>query len=137
MTKFSTLRSEEIARIIKSGRLYRSRSLLVFVEPVTQDSSVSEHDVAVSHDAPFGKVAFIAPKRLGSAVLRNRCKRLLRAGFREIMESGGFRTVRPNNVILMANAKTASKNSCEIGKEIRGVVPRIAKDQEETKLKDC
>jgi len=112
MAKFSTLGSKEIEQVLQSGRRYRSRSLLMFVKPVQfTDNAGSGQEL--------GKVAFIAPKRLGSAVLRNRCKRLLRAGLAKAREDRELNDMCDNySIILMATPKTAEQNSLQIKEEI-------------------
>jgi len=144
MKKVSTLHSEEIARIIKGGRLYRSRSLLVFVESLGQNGpegdprgNSGDESGFDPHKCSGGKIAFIAPKRLGSAVLRNRNKRLLRAGFSDALKSNAAKVLQTNNIILMATARTAEKKSDEIGVELKKVFSLVEKDQKEAKPKDC
>lgn len=60
------------------------------------------------------KVAFVAAKRLGNAVFRNRCKRVLREAARlcELPYAG----VR---VILFATAKTAQAHPSDIARELK------------------
>ena len=57
--------------------------------------------VARGEDGAPGRVAFVAPKRLGNAVFRNRCKRVLREAARECaLPRDGF------DVILLATDRT-------------------------------
>jgi len=140
MKKLSTLRSKEIARIIKGGRLYRSRSLLVFVEPLQRGDLTNSFTAGDSSDfckLSKGRVAFIAPKRLGTAVLRNRCKRLLRVGFRYATSSTVAKVVCSHNIILMATARTADKKFSEIGAELEKMLSLVIQDQKEARAKDC
>ena len=112
MAKFSTLSSKEIEQVLQGGRRYRSRSLLMFVKPVQFVDSVDTSQ-------KLGKVAFIAPKRLGSAVVRNRCKRLLRAGLAKANEVAEISDIcDSHSIILMATPKTAERNSLQIKEEI-------------------
>jgi ribonuclease P protein component len=60
------LKSSEIEKVLRSGRRYKGRSLLFYILKADQT-----------------KCAFIAPKRLGNAVTRNRLKRVLREASRK------------------------------------------------------
>lgn len=113
-----TIRSSDaIGRIIRGGRRYRSRSLVVFV-------SVRDADVAKSEGE--GRVAYIAPKRLGNAVYRNRCKRLLRAGLQKAAAANPelFKWDMID-IIYMANERTVKASPTALGEEMTAVQKRI------------
>jgi ribonuclease P protein component len=59
--------AREIDRLFTEGRRAADRDLLVLIAPTPGARD------------PHGRVLFVAGKRLGSAVLRNRCKRVMRA----------------------------------------------------------
>jgi ribonuclease P protein component len=68
---------------------------------------------------PQGRVAFIAGKRMGGAVLRNRCKRVMRAAVRRIEGPwAGF------DVLLVARAQTATAPAAELDVALLSVVRR-------------
>ena len=67
-----------------------------------------------------GRVLFVAGKRIGGAVLRNRCKRVLRAAARR---SGG--PWLGWDVALMARAKTAVTPHNELDQAIRTGLRRL------------
>jgi ribonuclease P protein component len=122
MTKLKTLASKDIAAIIQNGRRYRSRSFLVFVEPLGPDTCCAASQKS-------GKVAFIAPKRLGNAVLRNRCKRLLRAGFAASRQCSEEDFIYDYfNIILMATPKTPKRSSVDIAEEMTQLFTGLLKD---------
>lgn len=82
---------------------------------------------AYSRD-PEGHVAFVASKRIGNAVVRNRSKRVLRAVARDV----GF-SVAGFDVVLLATPKTATASHGEIMGDLKRVAARIQKrlsDQE-------
>jgi|GEM_PF-224404 len=123
MARSNTLKSKDIARMIQNGRPFRSRSFLVFSEAIDDvQSNCSETAV------PLGKVAFIAPKRLGNAVLRNRYKRLLRAAFDQaVQESGNHHICDKNNIIYMAGDKIAKQSFQDVVCEMNATFAKISK----------
>ena len=60
------MRSPEVRRVLREGRPYHGRRLVSFVAPGPRDS------------------AFIAARRIGGAVQRNRARRLLRAAWQQV-----------------------------------------------------
>lgn len=66
-----------------------------------------------SDEGGSGRVAFIAAKRLGNAVTRNRCKRLLRAAAHEcgLPLSG-------QAMLLFATPKTFDASSHEVARDL-------------------
>ena len=114
MAGLKNLSSKEIERVLRSGRRYRGRALLIFVKQADPDQP--------------GRRAFIAPKRLGSAVLRNRCKRLMRAGFNQAQSAGCSSIYDYNDIILMATNGTCQQSSVDISEEIRQVFAKVADD---------
>lgn len=72
-------------------------------------------------DSP--RVAFVAPKRLGNAVWRNRCKRVLREAAREC----GF-PLDGYNVILFATAKTHDSHPADVARSLKRLVAKATRD---------
>ena len=68
----------------------------------------------------FGKVAFVAPKRLGNAVYRNRGKRVLR----EAARLSGF-PLEGADVILLATRQTHESHPSEVGRAIASLIERV------------
>ncbi|WP_040656704.1 ribonuclease P protein component [Olsenella sp. oral taxon 809] len=68
----------------------------------------------------LGRVAFVAPKRLGCAVYRNRCKRVLREGARR----GGL-PLAGYDVILFATGRTHQSSPAEVGEAIASLLVRV------------
>lgn len=69
---------------------------------------------------PEGRVAFVAGKKLGNAVLRNRSKRVLRAA---VMRSGG--AWAGADVVLIARAGTAHAAPESLDEAVRAVTQRV------------
>lgn len=67
-----------------------------------------------------GKVAFVAPRRLGNAVFRNRCKRVLREAARECnLPRDGHK------VILMATRSTHDAHPTQVATAITSLLQRF------------
>jgi len=69
---------------------------------------------------PGGRVAFVAGKRLGNAVLRNRCKRVLRETARE---AGG--PWEGWDVVLIARYSTATTKPEQLRRDLRAALEEL------------
>ena len=96
--------SDEIGRVLKKGR--RQNGDLLSLQYLSRATEKTE-------ELPAGRVAFIAGKRLGGAVWRNRAKRVLRAA---LSQAGGPRA--GYDLLLIANARTAASSSCDVAQEL-------------------
>ncbi|MCL2438815.1 MAG: ribonuclease P protein component [Coriobacteriia bacterium] len=124
MSQSSTLKSKDIARMMQNGRPVRSRSFLVFLEPLSDEDSDGR---STSCEAEPGKIAFIAPKRLGNAVLRNKYKRLLRAAFDHAVKTSESHYIcDKNNIIFMAGNRLAGQDFYDIANEMSEIFARVA-----------
>lgn len=66
-----------------------------------------------------GRVAFVAPKRLGNAVFRNRCKRVLREAARRCgLPANGA------DVILFATRRTHDCDPREVAEALKGLLEK-------------
>lgn len=110
----STIKSKaEIDAVFRTGSRASSRHCTVIVAETPP------------RRGPQGRVVFVAAKRLGGAVSRNRAKRVLRASF--------FRLGGPwaaTDVVLIARGSTGTASPIELDQSIRsalqelGVFPR-------------
>ena len=83
--------SEQISRVFNLGTRFSSGEIRIIVKQVDDQRD------------PCGRVAFIAGKKLGNAVVRNRSKRVLRAAAHEVgLPAAGY------DVLLMATPRTAT-----------------------------
>lgn len=69
-------------------------------------------------DSP--RVAFVAPKRLGNAVYRNRCKRVLREAAREC----GF-PLEGYDVILFSTEGTHDSSPSSVARSLRRLIKKV------------
>lgn len=74
-------------------------------------------------EGDLGKVAFVAPKRLGNAVYRNRCKRVLREAARlsGLPQEG-------SQMILFATRATHSSKPEDVAKALNRLLVRLNRD---------
>ena len=95
-----TIKSKlEFEKVFKSGRRLNGRSVRA--------------RVVTTSEGDQGMVAFVAPKRLGNAVYRNRCKRVLREAAREArLPKEGMR------IILLATQDTHDTKPHELAQSL-------------------
>ncbi len=67
-----------------------------------------------------GLAAFVAGRRVGGAVLRNRARRILRAAWRELAP----RVADGHDVVLVARATIAGSRTHELVSEVEGLLMR-------------
>ena len=103
-----TIKSKaEFGEVFSRGRRYNSRLLCITV-------------LSDDEGGP-GKVAFVAAKRLGNAVFRNRCKRVMREAARRCgMPRPGTRT------IMFATQATHDAHPDEVARVLEGLMARHA-----------
>ena len=94
---------QEFEKVFSRGRRYG--------HPLVR-MTVFRVDKGLSDDT--GKVAFVAAKRLGNAVFRNRCKRVLR----EAARACGM-PVEGTRALLFATRATHGASSAEVSEAIR------------------
>lgn len=83
------------------------------------DRLVRVRSVATGEGRP-GRVAFVAAKRLGNAVYRNRCKRVLR----EAARLEGL-PVAGRDVILFSTNETHDSNPQEVAASLRKLLKKV------------
>lgn len=88
--------SSEFKRIMRCGQKFTYPSFIIFRIFPQQSQLESAHGSSFS--IPVG---IIASKKVGNAVARNRCKRLLRAAIREVLPS----IKREMSIVLVARAE--------------------------------
>lgn len=105
--------SHEIERMFAEGRR-ASHPLLVMLATETP-----------SRRGPRGRVAFIAGKRLGGAVVRNRAKRVMREAARHCGPWPGW------DVALIARPDSTSARADELEAAMRGLAGRLGLETQE------
>ena len=95
--------SDEISTILKEGIRVKTALVTLFVRKTPQ---LRDQD---------GRVAFIAAKRLGNAVWRNRSKRVMRAA---LHEAGG--AIPGYDLLVMAKQSTQRAGSSAVAQELVG-----------------
>jgi len=92
----------QVRRVLADGRAFHADRVVVFVAPGT------------------GAVAFVAGRRVGGAVPRNRARRILRAAWRELASdvADGY------DVVLVAREAIRGARSHELVAEVDGLLSR-------------
>lgn len=102
--------SDDIVRVLRQGKRFSSHCVAVYIvkTPPQRDQS--------------GRVAFIAGKKHGNAVWRNRSKRVLRAAWRMVdFDLTGF------DVLLIASKTTSSEGACAVADSLASIFKRVGK----------
>ena len=107
-----TIKSKrEFESVFKAGKRFSHPYLRI---------RVLHHD-----EGGWGKVAFVAPKRLGNAPVRNRGKRVLREAARACgLPREGY------SVILLATDQTAPAKSPEVARALSSLLARAGLNDE-------
>lgn len=102
MAELQTIKENYIfRRLYKSKKCYVYPQLVVYVARNKADNNVVRYGITSS-------------KKIGNAVLRNRCRRVIRAAFLEISDSlcGGY------DIVIVARSRAAYAKSYELVKPI-------------------
>lgn len=99
--KHTTLGSAEIGIVLAEGKRLQHNACAVFIL-----NSVDQRGLE-------GRVAYVAAKRLGGAVWRNRSKRVLRAA---ISLAGG--PIPGYDIVIVANKRTEAFGSVEVSRAL-------------------
>jgi ribonuclease P protein component len=84
---------QDFDRLYKKGRSCGDKYVVVF---------------HITNGLPYTRKAFLASRKVGGAVTRNRARRLMKESFRKIEQQ-----VRPGNDILFIARKTIVETECE------------------------
>lgn len=64
----------------------------------------------------LNRIGFAASKKLGGAVVRNRCKRIMRAAYREIIAEKQIKT--GNLIVISARGQAIDASSAKVKKDL-------------------
>jgi len=99
--------SRDIDAVFSSGRRYATPLFVALIVHTPEGRD------------PSGRVAFVAGKKLGGAVTRNRCKRVMRAAAARV---GG--PWPSHDVVLIARTGVRTAPALEIDDALRGVLTK-------------
>ncbi len=104
-------RSEEIGTVFRTGKRARHHLVMLVYRPQHLHPDENENQAA-------SRFCFVASKRVGNAVHRNRAKRLLREAARINLEN-----IKPGwDCVLMANRSAPSATLEDIEAAVRGLL---------------
>ena len=98
------MRTPAIQRVFRDGRPMHGKRVAVFVVPGS------------------GETAFVAGKRIGGAVVRNRARRVLRAALREVAPRG----VEGRDVVVVARESIRDARTQDLIEEMSELLERGA-----------
>ncbi|MBK5211082.1 MAG: ribonuclease P protein component [Coriobacteriia bacterium] len=97
--------SEEISRVLKEGKRYNHFLCTIYILKTPE------------YRDPSGRVAYIAGKKLGNAVWRNRSKRVMRAAVR-VAEA----VIPGYDILVVAKKATERAGSAVVAQAIASIV---------------
>lgn len=113
--------STEISELFAKGRRIKTPFVTLIVKKHSQEKSFGDDE----QHGPSGRVAFIAGKKLGNAVWRNRAKRRMRA----ICHSLGG-PWQGYDVIFLAKSSICGVSYSKVLEACEGAVERLASGKE-------
>jgi len=75
------------------------------------------------NDLPYNRVAFLASKKVGKSVIRNRARRLMKESYRELIESRAIKTVG-YDFILIARKTIIDLKCADVKKAIEAAMKK-------------
>lgn len=100
--------SSLISDVFTTGKRFNGKNLSVIIK----DYDTAQRD-------QLGRVAFIAGKKLGNAVLRNRSKRVMREAARQ----AGL-PLNGRDIVIIANRRTATADHDDVVSSLDGLLSR-------------
>ena len=100
------------------------RSARQFADVYTRGRKIVSPAFVLFHlDAPDTRVAYVASRKVGGAVQRNRAKRVLRAALRQLDAEG----VTPGWLILVARRDILAHSSRVVAERMRPVLAEVSR----------
>jgi len=115
--------AEQNKQNFNSGRLKKRPEFLYVAGK--GDKWVSESVIvqSIETDKDAVKLGYTATKKIGNAVIRNRCKRRMRAATDEIMRSENLKSA---DIVLIARHSTATCEWDKLIKDLRWCLKRLS-----------
>lgn len=71
----------------------------------------------------LNRIGFTATTKLGNAVVRNRCKRIMRAAYRSLLSERRIRT--GNLIVISARGRAVHASSAEVRADLAGAFSKL------------
>lgn len=106
MLRKNVLRKKaDFDRLYKKGKSAGDRYVVVFTK---------------ANSLGYGRKAFLASKKVGGSVERNRARRLMKEAFRNLSKDEEFlKNVEKQDVIVIARSTINGKKECEVEKSLK------------------
>ena len=119
-TKLGRLKQRSEFLHVRNGKYQARRGIVI---QMRQDPQARELDTTGLNAAAPIKVGFTATKKIGNAVVRNKCKRRMRELARALLPLHG----KPGfNYVFIARADTAKADWAQLHKDVEKALLRLA-----------
>ena len=114
-------RGTDITAVVRRGDRARSGGLVVHA--AHRDGTVADDAVSSGSVAPGPRLAFVAPRTVGPAVVRNRTRRRLQEQVRGLHRDGAL--VADVDLVVRLLPAAAGSGSAQLGSQLRSALGRL------------
>lgn len=120
MKEFAIKENHLFVKAYTKGSRYVTASVCVYVLRDLKASKLRKENPEKKY---LNRIGFTASTKLGNAVTRNRCKRIMRAAYRSVVSEYGIRT--GNLIVIAARERAVRSSSANIAKDIEAAFSKL------------